>query len=69
MKAPIYRIRQAIERLQEIVDEAKERNIDEVETCSNTYGLDEFVSFGPYGFLDLNADVDDVLKDDNDEDC
>ena len=69
MKAPIYRIRQTIERLQEIVDEAKARNIDEVETCSNTYGLDEFVSFGPYGFLDLNADVDDVLEDDNDEDC
>ena len=69
MKAPIYRIRQAIERLQEIVDEAKERNIDEVETCSNTYGLNNFVSFGLYGFLDLNADVDDLLEDDNDEDC
>ena len=69
MKAPIYRIRQAIERLQEIVDEAKERNIDEVETCPNTYRLNNFVSFGPYGFLDLNADVDDLLEDDNDEDC
>ncbi len=69
MKTPIYRIRQAIERLQEIVDEAKERNIDEVETCSNTYGLNKFVSFGPYGFLDLNADVDDLLEDDTDEDC
>ena len=69
MKAPICRIRQAIERLQEIVDEAKERNIDEVETCSNTYGLNNFVSFGSYGFLDLNADVDDLLEDDTDEDC
>ena len=69
MKAPIYRIRQAIERLQEIVDEAKERNIDEVETSCNTYGLNNFVSFGPYGFLDLNADIDDLLEDDNDEDC
>lgn len=69
MKAPIYRIRQAIERLQEIVDEAEARNIDEVETCSNTYGLNNFVSFGPYGFLDLNADVNDLFEDDNDEDC
>ena len=69
MKAPICRIRQAIERLQEIVDEAKERNIDEVETCSNTYRLNNFVSFGSYGFLDLNADVDDLLEDDTDEDC
>ena len=38
MKAPIYKLRRIIETLQEIVDVAEDRGVDEVETNCNTYG-------------------------------
>ena len=63
MKAPINRLRRIIETLQEIVDVAEDRGVDEVETNCNTYGLHEFVSLGSYGFLNLNANVDDLIED------
>ena len=63
MKAPIYKLRRIIKTLQEIVDEAESREATEIKTCPNTYGLHEFVSLGSDGFLDLNADVDDLIED------
>ena len=63
MKAPIYKLRRIIETLQEIVDVAENRGVAEVETNCNTYGLHAFVSLGSDGFLDLNADVDDLIED------
>ena len=63
MKAPIYKLRRIIQSLQEIVDVAENRGVDEVETNCNTYGLHEFVSLGSDGFLDLNANVDDLIED------
>ena len=63
MKAPIYKLRRIIQSLQEIVDEAEAREATEIKTCSNTYGLHEFVSLGSDGFLDLDADVDDLIED------
>ena len=63
MKAPIYKLRRIIQSLQEIVDEAEAREATEIKTCQNTYGLHEFVSLGSDGFLDLNADVDDLIED------
>ena len=64
MKAPIYKLRRIIQSLQDIVDIAEDRGVDEVETNCNTYGLNEFVSLGSDGFLDLDADVDDLFDDD-----
>ena len=61
MKAPIYKLRRIIQTLQDIVDIAEDRGVTEVETNCNTYGLHEFVSLGSDGFLDLNADVDDLF--------
>ena len=61
MKAPIHKIRQIIDKLQEIVDEAENREATEVNTNCNTYGLNEFISLGYDGFLDLNADIDDLI--------
>ena len=63
MKAPIYKLRRIIQSLQDIVDIAEDRGVDEVETNCNTYGLHEFVSLGSYGFLDLNANADDLIED------
>ena len=63
MKAPIYKLRRIIQSLQEIVDEAEAREATEIKTCPNTYGLHEFVSLGSDGFLDLNANVDDLIED------
>ena len=68
MKAPIYKLRRIIETLQEIVDVAEDRGVDEVETNCNTYGLNEFVSLGHDGFLDLDADVDDLFEDPESDD-
>ena len=64
MKAPIYKLRRIIQSLQDIVDIAEDRGVDEVETNCNTYGLNEFVSLGSDGFLDLDADVDDLFDND-----
>ena len=68
MKAPINRLRRIIETLQEIVDVAENRGVAEVETNCNTYGLHEFVSLGSDGFLDLNANVDDLIEDSESDD-
>ena len=68
MKAPISRLRRIIETLQEIVDVAEDRGVDEVETNCNTYGLHEFVSLGSDGFLDLNADAYDLIEDPESDD-
>ena len=67
MKAPIYKLRRIIETLQDIVDTAEDRGIKTVETRCNTYGLNEFVSLGCDGYLDLNADVDELLDDEFDD--
>lgn len=66
MKVSIRKIQRIIDTLQDIVDTAENRGIDSVKTNCNTYGLNEFVSLGYDGYLDLNADVDDLLED---EDC
>ena len=68
MKAPIYKLRRIIETLQEIVDVAENRGVAEVKTNCNTYGLHEFVSLGSYGFLNLNADVYDLIEDPESDD-
>ena len=61
MTVSIRKIQQIIDKLQEIVDEAEYRKVTEVNTNCNTYGLNEFVSFGYDGFLDLNADIDELI--------
>ena len=68
MKAPIYKLRRIIQSLQDIVDIAEDRGVDEVETNCNTNGLNEFVSLGSDGFLDLDADVDDLFEDPESDD-
>ena len=61
MTVSIRKIQRVIDKLQEIVDEAENREATEVNTNCNTYGLNEFVSLGYDGFLDLNADIDDLI--------
>ena len=68
MKAPIYKLRRIIQSLQDIVNIAEDRGVDEVETNCNTYGLNEFVSLGSDGFLDLNADAYDLIEDPESDD-
>ena len=68
MKAPIYKLRQIIKTLQEIVNVAENSVVAEVETNCNTYGLHEFVSLGSYGFLNLNADVYDLIEEPESDD-
>ena len=61
MTVSIRKIQRIIDKLQEIVDEAENRKVAEVNTNCNTYGLNEFVSLGYDGFLNLNADIDDLI--------
>ena len=61
MKTNICKIQRIIDKLQEIVDEAKNRGVTEVNTNCNTYGLNKFVSIGYDGFLDLDADLDELI--------
>ena len=63
MKTNICRIQQVIDKLQEIVDEAENRGATEVITSCNTYGLHRFISLGSDGFLNLNANIDDLIED------
>ena len=63
MTTNICRIQRVIDKLQEIVDEAEAREATKIKTCPNTYSLHEFVSLGSDGFLDLDADVDDLIED------
>ena len=63
MKTNISRIQRVIDKLQEIVDEAENRGVTEVITSCNTYGLRQFISLGSDGFLNLNADIDDLIED------
>lgn len=63
MKTNICRIQQVIDKLQEIVDEAENRGATEVITSCNTYGLHQFISLGSDGFLNLNANIDDLIED------
>lgn len=61
MKTSVRKIQRVIDKLQEIVDVAKDRETDVVETNCNTYGLNEFISLGSDGFLNLNADIEDLI--------
>ena len=66
MHTSISRIQKIIDQLQDIVDIAEEKEVTAVKTCSNTYGLNEFVSLGSAGFLDLDCDVYDLFDDEED---
>ena len=63
MTTTVKRLRRVIDNLQEIVDAAEAREATKIKTCPNTYGLNEFVSLESDGFLNLNADVDDLIED------
>lgn len=63
MKVSVRKIQRVIDKLQEIVDEAENREATKVNTNCNTYGLNEFVSLGSDGFLNLDADIDDLIDD------
>ena len=64
MKVHISRLKRTIETLQELVDDAERAGIDDVKTTCNTYGLTNFISYGSDGFLDLDADMSDLLDED-----
>lgn len=63
MTTTVKRLRRVIDKLQEIVDAAEDREATEINTCPNTYGLNEFVSLESDGFLNLDADIDDLIED------
>lgn len=62
MTAPISKIKQFRDKLQEIIDVAENRETNEVETNCNTYGLNEFIAIGSYGYLNLNADIEELIS-------
>ena len=64
MKVHVRRLKQTVEMLQELIDDAESAGIDEVRTTCNTYGLTNFISYGSDGFLDLDADMSDLLDED-----
>lgn len=68
MKINKYKIEELRDKLDELLCEMENADIDEVATTSNTYGLYKFISFGVNGYLDLDKDIHDLIKgDDEDE--
>lgn len=61
MKTSISKIQRIIDKLQEIVDVAKDRETNEVEMNCNTYGLSNFIAIGSDGYLNLDADIEDLI--------
>ena len=55
-----------IEKLQNCVDEMDDKNVDEISTNCNTYGMNKFISFGYSGYLSLDNDYIEVYGDDDD---
>ena len=64
MKVHISRLKRTVKTLQELIDDAESAGIDEVKTTCNTYGVSNFISYGSDGFLDLDADMSDLLDED-----
>ena len=64
MKVHISRLKRTVKTLQELIDDAESAGIDEVRTTCNTYGVSNFISYGSDGFLDLDADMSDLLGED-----
>ena len=63
MNTSVNKLRRIVDTLQEIIDAADDRNATTVVTYCNTYGLNQFISLGSDGFLDLNANIDDLIED------
>lgn len=68
MTTSIDRLRRIADRLQSIIDEADDRKITEVKTQPNTYNMYNFVSLESDGYLDLDADVEDLLVEPDEDD-
>ena len=64
MKVHISKLKRTVKTLKELIDEAESAGIDEVRTTCNTYGLTNFISYGSDGFLDLDANMSDLLDED-----
>lgn len=67
MTMSINKLRRIVNDLQELLDEAENREVKEINTSCNTYGMYNFVCCGSDGYLDLDKDVDELLVDDNDD--
>ena len=63
MNTSVNKLRRIVDKLQEIIDAADDRGATEVITSCNTYGLRQFISLGSDGFLNLNANIDDLIED------
>lgn len=61
MEVSIRKIQNVIDTLQTILDRANECDAVTVNTECNTYGLYNFISFGSDGYLNLDADIDDLI--------
>ena len=64
MKVHISKLKRTVKTLKELIDSAESAGLDEVSTTCNTYGLTNFISYGSDGFLDLDADMSDLLDED-----
>ena len=57
-----------IENLEELLAEMEDKEIDEIETSANTYGLsNEFISFGYNGYLDVRQAIEELVFGKNEE--
>ena len=63
MNTSVDKLRRIVETLQEIIDTADDRGATTIVTSCNTYGLRQFISLGSDGFLNLNANIDDLIED------
>lgn len=61
MTVSVNKLRKIKEQLEEILDEAESRGATEVKTKPNTYGMNEFISCGYSGFLDLDDYIYDLF--------
>lgn len=67
MTMSINKLRRIVNNLQELLDEAEERDVKKVKMNCNTYGMYNFVCCGSDGYLDLDKDMDELLVESEDD--
>lgn len=53
--------------LEDCVNDMEDKNVDEISTNCNTYGMSNFISFGCHGYLNLDKGYIEVDGDDDDD--
>lgn len=54
MRVKKYELKEIIEKLEDIIEQMEEAEVDEISLAPNTYRLNKYIGFAYKGFLDLD---------------